>query len=209
MQCMQYAKIDRHLEGIVKASAFLARTKGKDQHVISLLEQQYHKDAEALDNVAALCFYLWFLADDRLDLADTNSVFQVTFDVLNKLDDILETHPEHWLLWILKYKIQSFMNFNEDELICDLDLLSQKQRAGEQMPYYLVTEVLLAHICYQSDRFTYSRDILKGILETYSSKIDILGNFFKGYVAEFKNIVMRSGDDDILQLLETIEKTYF
>ena len=117
---LQFIPIDKHLEQVIKTSAFIAKAKGQDKNVITMLEKEYDKDTTNLDSVAALCFYQWFLADDRLDLSDTNSVFQVTFNVLNILEDVLEQRPEYWILWILKFKIQSFMNFNENELISDL-----------------------------------------------------------------------------------------
>lgn len=144
-----------------------------------------------------------------MDLADTNSVFQVTFDVVNKLEDTLERCQEYWILWILKYKIVSFMNFNENELMDNLNKLIQEQDADEKRAYYLVTEVLLAHIYYAKDRIEDSRKVLTGIFEKYTGKVNVLNQFFKGYVIEFKNVVLRSGDDDILEVLEKVLETYF
>lgn len=206
---MQYLRIDRHIEQVVKTSSFLAKVKGQDKKIISMLEEQYNKDITNLDNTVAICFYQWFLADDKLDLADTNSVFQVTFDVINKLEDTLEKKPEYWILQILKYKIISFMNFNENELIENLEILTGDQKENENQPYYLVTDVLLAHICYTKDRGKYAAEILENIFNQYTEKISILNNFFKGYVIEFRNVVLRSSDDYILSLLERILNTYF
>lgn len=206
---LQFIPIDKHLEQVVKTSAFIAKAKGQDKNVITMLEKEYEKDRTNLDNIAALCFYQWFLADDRLDLSDTNSVFQVTFNVINILDDVLEQKPVYWILWILKFKIQSFMNFNENELISDLETLSSMQKKCATMPYYLVTEVLLSHICYSKDRLVYAKDLLLYILDNYSEPINELNNFFKGYVIEYINLVKRSGDNDILELLMTIQSKYF
>lgn len=206
---MDFQEVDRHIEQVVKMSAFLAKLKGNDDKVIQMLEQKYEQDVANIDSTVATCFYQWFLADDKLDLADTNSVFKVTFDVVNKLEDTLAERPDYWILWILKYKIISFMNFNENELMDNLRKLIEKQDNDEKRPYYLVTEVLLAHVCYTKDSVDEARNILEGILEKYVDKINVLSNFFKGYVSEFKNIVLRSGDDDILVLLEKIINVYF
>lgn len=206
---MHFQKIDNHMEQVVKTSAFLAKVKGKDDNLIKMFEEEYQKDITDIDKVSAMCFYQWFLADSRLDLADTNSVFQVTFDVINKIDETLEKKPECWLLYILKYKIISFMNFNENDLINDIKKLIEEQEDDEMMPYYLITEVLLAHLCYATDRIGESRKILENILKKYVEKINILSEFFKGYVVEFKNLVLRSGDNDILIQLERILTIYF
>lgn len=206
---LQFIPIDKHLEQVIKTSAFIAKAKGQDKNVITMLEKEYDKDTTNLDSVAALCFYQWFLADDRLDLSDTNSVFQVTFNVLNILEDVLEQRPEYWILWILKFKIQSFMNFNENELISDLETLSLMQKKCTTMPYYLVTEILLSHICYSKDRLAYAKELLLYIFDNYSKPINVLNNFFKGYVIEYINLVKRSGDNDILELLIKIQDNYF
>lgn len=206
---LQFIPIDKHLEQVIKTSAFIAKVKGRDKNVITMLEIEYNKDITNLDNVAALCFYQWFLADDRLDLSDTNSVFQVTFNVLNILEDVLEQRPAYWILWILKFKIQSFMNFNENDLITDLETLSVMQKKCQTMPYYLVTDVLLSHICYSKDRLTYAKELLCFVLDNYSEPIHVLNHFFKGYVIEYINLVKRSGDNDILELLEKIQENFF
>lgn len=206
---MKYLKVDKSIEQVIKTSAFLAKVKGEDKKIINMLEKEYEKDKSNLNNVAAVCFYTWFLADDKLDLADTNSVFQVTFNVLNKLDDVLEMKPEYWILWILKYKIQSFNNINEFVLIEDLKALSKNQDENEKEPYYLVTDVLLAHIYYITDKQESAKEVLELVLSRYNSKIDILQNFFRGYVIEFKNVVARSGDTDIMELLVKIINDYF
>lgn len=208
-EVMQYIKVDRRIEQVVTTSSFLAKVKGQDKKIMTLLEAEYEKDVSNLENTVALCFYQWFLADDKLDLADTNSVFQVTFDVINKLEDTLEIRPEYWLLWILKFKIISFMNFNEYELIEDLLELKRNQEKNDLQAYYLITDVLLAHIYYSKGNLSEAVKHLENIPQVYTRKIEVLTNFFKGYVIEFKNVVLRSSDDYILRLLDNILITYF
>ena len=131
---MNFKIIDKHTEELVKASSFLAKVKRKDANIIKMLTDNYNKDITNFDNTVVMCFYQWFLADDKLDMTDTNSIFQITFDVINKIEDKLEKCPEYWILWILKYKIISFMNFNEDELIHSLKVLIKEQNENETMP---------------------------------------------------------------------------
>lgn len=206
---MNFKIIDKHTEELVKASSFLAKVKRKDANIIKMLTDNYNKDITNFDNTVVMCFYQWFLADDKLDMTDTNSIFQITFDVINKIEDTLEKCPEYWILWILKYKIISFMNFNEDELIHSLKVLIKEQNENETMPYYLVSDVLLAHITYSKNLKEESKAILDNLLDQYNKKITILPNFFKGYVIEFRNVLLRSQDDDLLELTNQIIGRYF
>lgn len=206
---MNFKIIDKHTEELVKASSFLAKVKRKDANIIKMLTDNYNKDITNFDNTVVMCFYQWFLADDKLDMTDTNSIFQITFDVINKIEDTLEKCPECWILWILKYKIISFMNFNEDELIHSLKVLIKEQNENETMPYYLVSDVLLAHITYSKNLKEESKAILDNLLDQYNKKITILSNFFKGYVIEFRNVLLRSQDDDLLELTNQIIGRYF
>ena len=206
---MNFKIIDKHTEELVKASSFLAKVKRKDANIIKMLTDNYNKDITNFDNTVVMCFYQWFLADDKLDMTDTNSIFQITFDVINKIEDTLEKCPEYWILWILKYKIISFMNFNEDELIHSLKVLIKEQNENETMPYYLVSDVLLAHITYSKNLKEESKAILDNLLDQYNKKITILSNFFKGYVIEFRNVLLRSQDDDLLELTTQIIGRYF
>lgn len=206
---MNFKIIDKHTEELVKASSFLAKVKRKDANIIKMLTDNYNKDITNFDNTVVMCFYQWFLADDKLDMTDTNSIFQITFDVINKIEDTLEKCPEYWILWILKYKIISFMNFNEDELIHSLKVLIKEQNENETMPYYLVSDVLLAHITYSKNLKEESKAILDNLLDQYNKKITILSNFFKEYVIEFRNVLLRSQDDDLLELTNQIIGRYF
>lgn len=206
---MNFKIIDKHTEELVKASSFLAKVKRKDANIIKMLTDNYNKDITNFDNTVVMCFYQWFLADDKLDMTDTNSIFQITFDVINKIEDTLEKCPEYWILWILKYKIISFMNFNEDELIHSLKVLIKEQNENKTMPYYLVSDVLLAHITYSKNLKEESKVILDNLLDQYNKKITILPNFFKGYVIEFRNVLLRSQDDDLLELTNQIIGRYF
>ena len=206
---MNFKIIDKHTEELVKASSFLAKVKRKDANIIKMLTDNYNKDITNFDNTVVMCFYQWFLADDKLDMTDTNSIFQITFDVINKIEDTLEKCPEYWILWILTYKIISFMNFNEDELIHSLKVLIKEQNENETMPYYLVSDVLLAHITYSKNLKEESKAILDNLLDQYNKKITILSNFFKGYVIEFRNVLLRSQDDDLLELTNQIIGRYF
>ena len=206
---MNFKIIDKHTEELVKSSSFLAKVKRKDANIIKMLTDNYNKDITNFDNTVVMCFYQWFLADDKLDMTDTNSIFQITFDVINKIEDTLEKCPEYWILWILKYKIISFMNFNEDELIHSLKVLIKEQNENETMPYYLVSDVLLAHITYSKNLKEESKAILDNLLDQYNKKITILSNFFKGYVIEFRNVLLRSQDDDLLELTNQIIGRYF
>ena len=206
---MNFKIIDKHTEALVKTSSFLAKVKRKDPNIIKMLTDNYYKDITNFDNTVVMCFYQWFLADDKLDLSDTNSVFQITFDVINKIEDTLEQCPEYWILWILKYKIISFMNFNENELICSLKVLIEEQNKNKAMPYYLASDVLLAHVTYSKDLKEEAKAILENLLNQYSEKITVLPNFFKGYVIEFRNVLLRSQDDDLLELTNQIIERYF
>lgn len=207
---MKYKVVDEHTEEIIKASSFLAKIKGKDQNIINMLTNRYREDIANFDNTVVMCFYQWFLADDKLDLADTNSVFQITFDVVNKIEDTLEQKPEYWILWILKYKIISFMNFNENELICALnELIKNQEQQDEQMSYFLVSDVLLAHVCYSKGFKEKAKSILENVLIKYTKKVTILNNFFRGFVMEFRNLLLRSDEDDLLALTYEILEKYF
>jgi hypothetical protein len=101
------------------------------------------------------------------------------------------------------------MNFNEDELIHSLKVLIKEQNENETMPYYLVSDVLLAHITYSKNLKEESKAILDNLLDQYNKKITILSNFFKGYVIEFRNVLLRSQDDDLLELTNQIIGRYF
>lgn len=206
---MNFIKIDGHAEEVIKTSSFLAKVKGRDEKVIEMLNKKYREDITDYDNALALCFYQWFLADDKLNLADTNSVFQITFDVINKIEDTLDQRPEYWILWILKYKIISFMNFNEDELIGNLRELIEWQDADDKMPYYIVADILLAHIYYSKGNTDQACKILENILRKYSEKVSVLHNFFEGFVIEFRNLLLRSGEENLLLLTGRIQETYF
>lgn len=206
---MKYKVVDKHTEELIRASSFLAKVKGKDEKILELLTNNYQKDITNYDNVLALCFYQWFLADDKLNLADTNSIFQITFDVVNKIEDTLERTPEYWILWILKYKIISFMNFNEEELIRNLITLSSEQAQTEQQPYYITTDILLAHIYYSKGYISEAQAVIEEIFRKYSMKVTILSNFFKGYAIEFRNLLLRSGEETLLSQVNQIIDTYF
>lgn len=204
-----FVKLDRHIEEIIKTSGFLAKLKGQDEGVLNMLEEAYNKEITNYDNAVAVCFYHWFLADGRTDLNDTNFVFQVTFNVINKIDSVLEEREDYWILRILKYKIRSYMNFNENELIEELEELIGLQNKNEKMPYYFITELLLSHICYIRDSVDKSRELLVHILKVYHEKVTVLNNYFKGYIIEYISIAKRSGDDDILEMLYEIKERLF
>ena len=206
---MKFKIIDKHTEELVKGSSFLAKLKGKNADTIKMLTDNYNKDIKDFDNTVAMCFYQWFLADDKLDLSDTNSVFQITFDVINKIEDTLELCPEYWILWILKYKIISYMNFDEEQLMASLRKLIEEQNEGETMPYYMVTDVLLAHVSYSKGMRDESKAMLENLMDRYTQRVNVLTNFFEGFVIEFRNVLLRSQDDDLLDLINTIRERYF
>lgn len=206
---MQFLKIDKQIEEVVKASAFLAKLKGNDEKTMMMLENKYKEDISNLNNAVAVCFYQWFLTGENFDPTDTNSVFKLTFDVINKIEDTLEENPEYWLLLILKYKIISFMNFNEDDLILDLENLIELQSIQEKQPYYLVTNLLLANICYSKEKYEYAIEILEDILLENNERIVVLNNFFEGFLIEFRNLVLRSDDEKIQALLGEIQNRFF
>ena len=207
---MKFKEIDKHAEGVIKTTSFMAKLKGKDERIIQLLSEKYQEDITNYDNALSVCFYQWFLADDNLNLADTNSVFQVTFDVINKIEDTLVEKPEYWILWILKYKIISFMNFSEEELIKNLKQLIQEQESDDtRKAYYIVTDILLAHIYYSKGYPDKSKEILKNVFGKYSNKVTVLTNFFKGFVIEFKNLLLRTDEKELMIMLDKILASYF
>lgn len=201
--------VDRNIESIIRTSSILAKLKGKDDEVIRILEKEYDDDPLNIEKICAYCFYLWFLADDRLDLSDTNSVFQVSFNLINVVDDVVEVKPEYWILYILKYRIQSFMNFNEEELISNLREVLNKQRIKKYPSYFLATDILLSHVYYLKGRYEEAEDILREVNTSYDGKIKTLKEFFKGFIDEYRNLVKRSEEGNILQLLDQIEEKYF
>lgn len=144
-----------------------------------------------------------------MNLADTNSIFQITFDVINKIEDTLNYKPEYWILWILKYKIISFMNFNEEELIQNLIELIRLQDLEEQKPYYIVTEILLAHIYYSKGYIAKSNEMLDEMIKKYDSKVMVLNEFFRGYAIEFRNLLLRSGDEHLFEKINVVIDKYF
>ena len=204
-----FNELDKNLESIIRTSSILAKLKGKDNKLIYILEQEYKNDPFNIEKICAYCFYLWFLADDRLDLSDTNSVFQVSFNLINVVDDVVEIEPRYWILWILKYRIQSFMNFSEEELISDLKELLQIQRLKNYPSYFLVSDILLSHVYYLKGRYQEAEDILKEVNTYYEGKIKILKEFFQGFIDEYRNLVKRSEEESIMELLNQIEKEYF
>ncbi|WP_406242590.1 hypothetical protein ACF3M2_21115 [Tissierella carlieri] len=204
-----FNELDKNLESIIRTSSILAKLKGKDDKLIYILEQEYKNDPFNIEKICAYCFYLWFLADDRLDLSDTNSVFQVSFNLINVVDDVVEIEPRYWILWILKYRIQSFMNFSEEELISDLKELLQIQRLKNYPSYFLVSDILLSHVYYLKGRYQEAEDILKEVNTYYEGKIKILKEFFQGFIDEYRNLVKRSEEESIMELLNQIEKEYF
>lgn len=207
---MTFKEVDKHAEELIRASSFLAKVKGKDKEIIYMLSSKYNEDIKSYDNVLAICFYLWFLADDKLNLADTNSIFQITFDVINKIEDTLAEKPEYWILWLLKYKIISFMNFNEEELITNLkEFIRLQDLELERKQYFIVTEILLAHVYYSKNNITESKVVLGRVLEKYNEKVKVLTNFFRGFATEFNNLLLRSGEEELLHLINTILNEYF
>ncbi|CAK7085667.1 hypothetical protein CIW83_04605 [Tissierella sp. P1] len=204
-----FNELDKNLESIIRTSSILAKLKGKDNKLIYILEQEYKNDPFNIEKICAYCFYLWFLADDRLDLSDTNSVFQVSFNLINVVDDVVEIEPRYWILWILKYRIQSFMNFSEEELISDLKELLEIQRLKNYPSYFLVSDILLSHVYYLKGRYQEAEDILKEVNTYYEGKIKILKEFFQGFIDEYRNLVKRSEEESIMELLNQIEKEYF
>ncbi|MCQ4924122.1 hypothetical protein NE686_13550 [Tissierella carlieri] len=204
-----FNELDKNLESIIRISSILAKLKGKDDKLIYILEQEYKNDPFNIEKICAYCFYLWFLADDRLDLSDTNSVFQVSFNLINVVDDVVDIEPRYWILWILKYRIQSFMNFSEEELISDLKELLEIQRLKNYSSYFLVSDILLSHVYYLKGRYQEAEDILKEVNTYYEGKIKILKEFFQGFIDEYRNLVKRSEEESIMELLNQIEKEYF
>ncbi len=204
-----FNELDKNLESIIRTSSILAKLKGKDDKLIYILEQEYKNDPFNIEKICAYCFYLWFLADDRLDLSDTNSVFQVSFNLINVVDDVVDIEPRYWILWILKYRIQSFMNFSEEELISDLKELLEIQRLKNYPSYFLVSDILLSHVYYLKGRYQEAEDILKEVNTYYEGKIKILKEFFQGFIDEYRNLVKRSEEESIMELLNQIEKEYF
>ncbi|MBU5313755.1 hypothetical protein KQI38_17155 [Tissierella carlieri] len=204
-----FNELDKNLESIIRTSSILAKLKGKDDKLIYILEQEYKNDPFNIEKICAYCFYLWFLADDRLDLSDTNSVFQVSFNLINVVDDVVDIEPRYWILWILKYRIQSFMNFSEEELISDLKELLEIQRLKNYPSYFLVSDILLSHVYYLKERYQEAEDILKEVNTYYEGKIKILKEFFQGFIDEYRNLVKRSEEESIMELLNQIEKEYF
>lgn len=209
VECTKFLEVDRHMEQIVKTSAFMAKIKGPDKAMIDLLEKEHKKDITNLDNAAALCFYLWFLTNDSVNLDDTNFVFQVTFNVIEQINDVLEQKPEYWILKILKLKILAYIDFDEDNLIVELESLAAAQKQNKKMPYYFVTEVLLSSIHHAKDRMEQAGALLKYVLGNYNEKVKVLASFFEGFIFEYMNMAKRSGDDDIVQMLREIHTRLF
>ena len=206
---MVFDELNNNIESIIRTSSILAKLKGKDDGIIRILEKEYEDDPLNMEKICAYCFYLWFLADDRLDLSDTNSVFQVSFNLINIVDDVVDMKPEYWILWILKYRIQSFMNFNEEELISNLNEVLNIQRLTKYPSYFLTTDILLSHVCYLRGRYKEAEDILREVTIYYDGKVKVLKEFFKGFLDEYRNLVKRSEEGNIFELLNQIEEKYF
>lgn len=206
---MVFNELDKNIEAIIRTSSILAKLKGKNDQIIKILGKEYEEDPLNMEKICAYCFYLWFLADASLDLSDTNSVFQVSFNLINIIDDVVDLKPEYWILWILKYRIQSFMSFNEEELISNLKRVLSIQRLKKYPSYFLVTDILLSHVCYLKGRYQESEDILKEVYIHYDWRIKVLKEFFKGFIHEYKNLVKRSEEGNVFELLSQIEDKYF
>lgn len=206
---IKFKEVDKTTQDLIKMSSFFAKLKGNDAEYIAKLEKRYEENEDSFEDVVVLCFYQWFLADDTLDLEDTNSVFQVTFNVLNIIDCTVDKHPEYWILWLLKYKIISFTNFDDDDFINQLKWFIGQQKHNEKRTYFLVSQILLAHVYYIKDKEKEAIEVLDNILEEYDGKISYLQQFFKGFVIEFENVVKRSGDKEILARLDAIKEKYW
>ncbi|SES84915.1 hypothetical protein [[Clostridium] polysaccharolyticum] len=209
MEKIEFIKIDKKIEQVIGTSSFLARVKGQDKNVLKMLREEFEKDTTNYENAVAYTYFKWFLTNGKTDLGDTNFVYEVTFSNVEALNETLEEKPEYWILWILKYKIYSYMNFDENDFINSMEILIKQQNECEKMPYYLISEVLLAHFCYTKDNTKYAKEILERVMDNYTDKITILHAFFIGIVYEFRNIAKRSGDDDILELVESVLKKFF
>lgn len=205
----EFQLIDSKVEEIIRMSSLLARIKGKNLEVEKALKEAIINDPKNMEKVCAYGFYMWFQVDENLDLDDTNTVFKVSINIVDILDELLYDYPEYWILQILKYRIRSFMNFEEKEQISEIKELIAVQRKKKYPSYFLTMDILLSFSYFSIGQYDQALSVLEEIFEIYDGKVHILKEFFHQFIEEYRNIIMRSPEDRIWKILEKISIEYF
>lgn len=209
MEEKKFVSLTENIVSIIRMSNALVKLKGNDPKLEEELKMAMEKDSDNLEKVCAYVFYLWFHMDNQLDLEDANAVFKVSINVVDIIDGVLLKHPEYWILAVLKYRIRSFMNFEEKTLVMELKNLVEEQRKRKYPPYFLVTDVLLSFAYFSLGDFNLAKKSLEEIFQVYQGKVTSLPEFFGQFIDEYRNIIHRSPDGDILDLLNKVDRVYF
>lgn len=204
---MDFIKVDKKIEEIVKTTSFLVKLKENDNQLEDLLSSSPLNEDNYISSVA-ICFYYCFLIEKN-SFENNDEIFETPYDIIEKIQNILEENPEYWILWILKYKIISHINYDETELISNLETLIKLQNDCYNQPYFIVTEILLSKILYCKGERNKAALILEHILTKYTERILILNGFFKGFILEFKHLLLRTNDTIMINLVNTIFEKYF
>lgn len=205
----KFCVIDDSVEEAIRGASFLAKVKGMDPEVEEHFKNAIQKDPNNLEKICAYCFYLWFQVDEHLDVNDTNTLFKVSIHVVDTIDELLYDHPEYWILQVLKYRIRSFMNFEDEEQIKQIEYLIDIQNDGNYPSYFLVMDILLSFSYFNIGDYDKAYITLENIPSRYKGKITVLKEFFYQYIEEYKNILIRSPEDRIIKILDEISKGYF
>ncbi len=205
----KFCIIDDSVEEAIRGASFLAKVKGMDPEVEEHFKNAIQKDPNNLEKICAYCFYFWFQVDEHLDVNDTNTLFKVSIHVVDTIDELLYEHPEYWILQVLKYRIRSFMNFEDEEQIKQIEYLIDIQNDGNYPSYFLVMDILLSFSYFNIGDYDKAYITLKNIPSRYKGKITVLKEFFYQYIEEYKNILIRSPEDRIIKILDEISKGYF
>lgn len=206
---IKFQPLDRKVEQIIRTSSALAKLKGRNSKVEDEMKEIVNQDPNNLENVIAYTFYLWFLFNDRLDLDETDTVFKVSVNVVNVINEVLYDNKELWILQLLKYRIRSFMNFENENGIEELKELLASQREDRYPSYFLAMDILISFSYFQVGDFEQAIVSLEEIFNNYEGKIDYLNEFFYQFIEEYRNIIKRSPVDKISSLLDEIEEEYF
>lgn len=209
MEVKEFIPVSPELVSIIRFSNTLVKLKGSNSKLEENLKQAMEEDPDQLEKVVAYVFYLWFQVDNRLDLEDTNAVFKVSIQLVDIIDGVLIHHPEYWILQLLKYRIRSFMHFEEKTMVKDLQNLVAIQHEGDYPSYFLTMDILLSFAYFGLGDFKQAQETLDAIFPIYKGKITVLEEFFLQFIDEYRNIIKRSPDPEILDRLNKIQGLYF
>ena len=203
--------IDSKVEESVRTSAFLAKLKYKDSSYNKKVKDLYYSDLDNREKALTFIFYNWFLAkhDETINQYNNEVSFSIMNDIIGAIDRILEQEPLNWLMLIMKYRLLSFSYEAEDTIINGLENLIEEQKKSEYKSYYIVTYIFLSEIYYSMSNRDKAIKIIDDSKDLEGGKIELISDFFRSFLVEYKNKLKISGDSDIVEKVSLIEEIYF